>query len=252
MENHKKSYEFFLSELFKGDEPELGYIIELMRAAGHIHEIQKLLFFVSTPDSPDEDETLEYEVELESLRVFLFNVTAAQLREALKLFHKFTKLPFYGELKDDFNEEQKITVSALENYVNEFEHKKGLLYNILKPLRDKVFHYDEKEATEWGKRIIADEKHEKPRVHSISMDKFEFGPGLEYDNDLFSKYLFWGGGEQARDSLMKAQIEIWKIHKYFLDFVKIMSEILMKRAKIHSDRPFGWILKYRYGFKRNE
>ena len=118
MENHKKSYEFFLSELFKGDEPELGYIIELMRAAGHINEIQKLLSFVSTPDSTDEDEILEYEVELESLRVYLFNVTAAQLREALKLFHKFTKLPFYDELRDDFNEEQKITVSALENYVN--------------------------------------------------------------------------------------------------------------------------------------
>ena len=254
MKNSRNSYEFFLSELFTGDEPEIGYIIELMRAAGHIKEIQKILRFTSAPDSLDEDEAweyenLEYELGIESLQIFLFNISAAQLREALKLFHNFTKLSFYAELKNDFNEEQNNVASILENYVNEFDNKKGLLYHILIPLRNKVFHYDEKTPIEWVKRVIADEKFEKPRVHSISIDEFEFGPGLEYDDHLFSNYLFWGGG-QSCDSLMKAIVEIREIHKNFLEFVKAMSEILMIRAELPSDRPFGWELEYRYGFKK--
>ena len=95
MENHKKLYEFFLSELFKGDEPELGYIIELMRAAGHINEIQKLLFFVSTPDSPDEDEALEYEVELVSCQAC--NVA----RNITYVFHNQSGMIEYEEIYRD-------------------------------------------------------------------------------------------------------------------------------------------------------
>ena len=56
MKNSRNSYKFFLSELFKGDEQEIGYIIELMRAAGHIKEIQNFFLFISTPDSIDGDE----------------------------------------------------------------------------------------------------------------------------------------------------------------------------------------------------
>lgn len=250
MKNNEKSYEFFLSELFTGNESELGYIIELMRAAGHIKEIQKILLMTSPPDSMDEDEAIKYEVELESLRIFLFNVSAAQLREVLLLFHLFRELSFYAELKNDFNEEQKITAKVLEGYVNEYDNKKGLLYNILRPLRNKVFHYDQKEALEWGKRAIDNEKDEKPISHYIANEKFVFGLGLEYDNDLFLKYLFWG--MQNAESIMKAQIEIWQIHQHFLNFVGAMSEILMKRAKIPSNRPFDWFMKYRYGYKREE
>lgn len=245
----KNSYEFFLSELFAGDEPELGYIVELMRAAGHIKEIQKILIISSPPDTQDEDEAIRQEVKLESLRIFMFNISAAQLREVLLLFHKFRKLPFYAELKKDFNEKQKRTAAILENYVDEYDNKKGLLHDILRPLRNKVFHYDEEEALEWGKKVMADEKYEKPRTHHISTKNFEFGPGLEYDNDLFLKHLIWGQGPA---SMMKAQIEIWEIHKHFLDFVKAMSETLMKRAKIPRNRPDGWFMEYRYGFKRKE
>ncbi|MCK4796419.1 MAG: hypothetical protein KAT05_03505 [Spirochaetes bacterium] len=250
MKINKKSYEFFLSELFTGSEPEFGYIIELMRASGHITEIQKILFMISPPDSMDEDEVMEYEVEIESLLIFMFNISAAQLREVLLLFHNFRKLSFYAELKNDFNEEQKITAKVLEDYVNEYDDKKGLLYKILRPLRNKVFHYGQKEALEWGKNVMNNEKDEKPGNHYVSLDKFVFGPGLEYDSHLFSKYLFLG--EQGVDSLMKAQIEIWQIHQHFLDFVRAMSEVLMKRAKIPSNRPFDWILKYRYGYKREK
>ncbi|MCZ7380648.1 MAG: hypothetical protein O8C64_03610 [Candidatus Methanoperedens sp.] len=250
MKKNKKSYEFFLSELFTGSEPELGYIIELMRAAGHIKEIQNILMMTSPPDSMDEDDAMIYEIEHESLRIFLFNISAAQLRESLLLFHHFRELSFYVELKNDFNDEQKNTAKVLEDYVNEYDHKKGLLYNILRPLRNKVFHYDHKEALEWGKGVIDDEKDEKPRVHYISNQKFEFGPGLEYDSYLFSKYLFWG--EQGAESIMKAQMEIWQIHQHFLDFVRVMSEILMKRAKIPSNRPSDWFMKYRYGYKKDD
>jgi hypothetical protein len=51
---------------------------------------------------------------------------------------------------------------------------------------------------------------------------------------------------------MKAQMEIWQIHQHFLNFIVAMSEVLMKRAKIPSDRPFDWIMKYRYGYKRGK
>ena len=250
MKNNNKSYEFFLSELFIGSESELGYITELMRAAGHMKEIHKILFMISKPDSIDEDDAMKHEIEFESLRIFVFNITAAQLREALKLFHEFTKLPFYDELKKNFDKKDVKTITILENYINEYNEKKGLLYTILIPLRNRVFHYDFKKANEWCRNLISNEKDEKPRSHYISIDKFVFGPGLEYDSNLFSKYLFWG--VYGAESIMKAQMEIWQIHEYFLNFVGAMSEVLMKRAEIPSNRPFGWIMKYRYGYKRKE
>lgn len=250
MKNNEKSYEFFLSELFTGSEPELGYITELMRAAGHMKEVQKILFMISTPDSIDEDVAMKHDVEFESLRILIFNISAAQLREALKLFHNFSKLPFYAELKNDFNKKDVKTITILETYTNEFDEKKGLLYTILKPLRDMVFHYDPNKANEWCRNLIYCEKDERPRSHNISLDKFVFGPGLEYDSDLFSKYLFWGN--QGAESLMKVQMEIWQIHEDFLNFVGVMSEVLMKRAKIPPNRPFDWNMKYRYGYKRKE
>ena len=246
--NNRNSYEFFFSELFSGDEPELGYIVELMRIAGHIKEFQRILSSFSTPDDLDEFEAAILETELEPLNIFIFNFAAAQLRESLKLFHKFMQLPFYNGLKEDFTEEQNIIAATLENYVNEFSLKKGLLHDTLLPLRNKMFHYDENEALKWAKEAIENEKHEKPNNQTISIDRLEFGPGHQYDNHLFSKYLFWG--KQGFDTLLKAQKEIWEINQHLLDFVISMSEILMKRGNIPSDRPFDWFMEYFYGYKK--
>lgn len=245
---NRNSYEFFFSELFSGDEPELGYIVELMRIAGHIKEFQRILSSFSTPDDLDEFEAAILETELEPLNIFIFNFAAAQLRESLKLFAKFMKLPFYIELNDDFNNEQKIMATTLENYVNEFNQKKGLLYETLIPLRNKMYHYNEKEASKWVKNVIEIEKDEKPNFQTISFERLEFGPGLRYDDDIFSKYLFWGN--QGFDTLLKAQKEIWEINQHLLDFVISMSEILMKRGNIPSDRPFDWFMEYFYGYKK--
>ena len=171
---HRNSYEFFFSELFTGNEPELGYIIELMRISGHIKEVKRILLMTSTPDSLDEIEAIKFETEFEALKIFLFNFAAAQLRESLKLFHKFMQLPFYNGLKEDFTDEQNIIATTLENYVNEFSLKKGLLYDTLLPLRNKMFHYDENEALKWAKEAIENEKHEKPNYQTISID-LKFG-----------------------------------------------------------------------------
>ena len=49
LKNNTQEYQFFLSELFRGDEEELGYIVELMRFADHIRDIRRLLLLLS-PD----------------------------------------------------------------------------------------------------------------------------------------------------------------------------------------------------------
>ena len=247
---NRNSYEFFFSELFSGDELELGYTVELMRIASHIKVFHRILSSFSIPDDLDENEAVMLEIELEPLQIFIFNFAAAQLRESLKLFGKFMKLPFYLELKDDFDNEQKIMVTILENYANEFNEKKGLLYKTLIPLRNKIYHYDAKGASEWVKYVMETEKDEKPNFQTISIDRLDFGPGHQYDNHLFSKYLFWGN--QGFDTLLKTQKEIWEINQHLLDFVISITEILMKRGNIPSDRPHDWFMDYFYGYKKND
>jgi hypothetical protein len=246
----KKSFDFYLSEIFNGHEPELGYIIELMRAAGHLREVQRISLMIESPKSVSDMDRMIWDAEVESLRIFILNISAAQTREALKLFYDFSALPFYAELKNDFSEEQNITANILEKFVNEFSEKKGLLHNTLKPLRDRVFHYDERDASIWGKFILDNEKEVKPRHHNISIDKMGFGLGSEYDQYLFSKYLFWG--EQDSGTPLQALAKLTHIDKCFLDFVVALSEVLMKRAGIPLNRRFDWVQPHRYGFKSQD
>ena len=148
MEGTRNTYKFFLSELSLNENSEVGYIIELMRTINHIKEINRLSMLLSTPDSLDEDEADYFDIAVDSTRTFVFNLTAAQLREALKLFHDFSKTAIYNDYRNNATPGQLEVISYLENYVNEFSHKKGLLYENLKPLRDKVFHYDAKAASD--------------------------------------------------------------------------------------------------------
>lgn len=242
------SYEFFLSELSLNDNAELGYIIELMRAANHMKETNQLLYLLSNLNQLDEDEPAYLDVEVDSTRVFLFNMSAAQLREALHLFHKLSKLQIYNDFKKGVTSEQIIVVSRLEEYVNEFEQKKGLLYETLIPLRNKVFHYDAKAASEWGKQRTETEKYEKPPYYKISFEALEFGLGIEYDEYLFGKYLFIG--VNGFNSILSAQKQIYEIHNLFILFLQFIVDYLMKRSNVPMNREFGWSLEHMYGFHK--
>lgn len=245
MINQGKSYEFFLSELFEEDDVEVGYIIEMMRAANHIREVIEILFYMGPPEDSDEWEEEVFNAEMESKHILLYNLHASHLREALKLYGKFMKLPFYSELIKSFNLNQKKIANELEKYVNEFDEKKGVLYDVLIPLRNSIFHYDHKEALKWVKDKMDEEKDEKPNHHYISLEKKEFGPGLEYNNELFSKYVF--------GRIMDIHLpEIIELNNLFLEYVAAMSEVLLSQAGIPDDRERGWFMKYMYGFKREK
>ncbi|TGC09447.1 hypothetical protein [Methanolobus halotolerans] len=250
MEDTRNTYEFFLSELSLNENSEVGYLIELMRAINHIKEINRLSMLLSTPDSLDEDEADYFDIMVDSTRTFVFNLTAAQLREALKLFHSFTKTSMYTDFRKNATTEQVKVISSLEEYVNEFTHKRGLLYETLKPLRDKVFHYDAKAASEWGLQKMEEEKDEKPPYYSVSLEKLEFGLGNEYDTHLFSKYLVFG--TKGLYSLMEAQRQVYEINNLLVILTNYFVDFLMAKSNIPSNRDFTWALKYRYGFRKDD
>jgi hypothetical protein len=240
-----KKYEFFLSEIFNGEEEELGYIIELMRVASHIKELKKILVLTFPQESVDEFESLKQQIKNESMQILLFNISASHIREALKLFGGLRRTSFYKELIKDFDLRQQDIAKTLEGYADEFTGERGLLYDTLKPLRDITFHYDQKQAKTWAKERIDEEKEEKPEHHSICLDNMDFQLGSEYEEQIYAKFL--GVGKDF--SLMKAQVQVFEIQEKFIDFVKAMSEVLMRRAKIPACRKPGWYLKYQYGFK---
>ncbi len=237
-----KGYSFFFSEIFKGDEEEIGHLIELMRFCNHVISIQRLF---SLLDESMGDE--EYVPEHDPIITSLINISASQLREILKLYKDFIKLPFYKEAKQSFNEEQKSAAEEIEKYVKEWGSGKGLLHNVLKPLRDLVYHYDAKKAGEWVKEQIENEKCKKPFHSDFVPDEYFFGAGITYDSYLFTRYAFWGN-----HNFKSKELTISKIPEIQLKFLTVTSafiELKMKTAKIPRNRPWDWNLKYFYGYE---
>jgi hypothetical protein len=243
----KVEYEFFLGELFQSSDEFSGYIVELMRSAGHVHDFQKLFELLAPADSEDFDEVAR-DIEDDSLRVLVLNFSASQLRESLKLFSQFSKLSAYSELQKKWPKEQAECARRLMVCVEEFDNRAGLLYSVLKPLRDKTFHYKPEAAREWLRDRLANERQPKPPISLARPAQYYFGPGHDYDEALYSRHLFWG--EEHAESLLRAQSEVWSIQREFLRFVRMLTETLLETANISSGRGLDWCLRHRYGFKR--
>lgn len=241
----KSQFEFFLGEIAWPSDEAKGYIVELMRSVGHIKDFQKLFTSLAAPETDDFDE-IAHDLQHDSLRILILNFAASQLRESLKLFSKFSKLKCFPGLREQWSEEQRQNAQHLSDVVSQFDSGSGLLYSILKPLRDKTFHYDPIAAQEWVGQRMEQEHEPKPPISRIDLQVLAFGPGTDYDESIYSKHLFWSG---EAGSLLAAQTEVWRLQVNLLDFVQALTEGLMKKSNVPGGRAFDWPLKYRYGFK---
>ena len=97
MRRNMNEYEFFLSEIFRSSDECAGHVIELMRSANHIKSFQKLFVMLVPPNTEDFDE-IANDLQNDPLRILVMNFAASQMRESLKLFASFSKLPCYAEV----------------------------------------------------------------------------------------------------------------------------------------------------------
>ncbi|MHB2027028.1 MAG: hypothetical protein ACYCPQ_10430 [Elusimicrobiota bacterium] len=220
-----------------------------MRSASHIQDFWKLFAALSPPETDDFDE-IARDLQNDSLRILVMNFAASQLRESLKLFATFARSTAFDRMLIRWPKKQKEFVRQLNACVSQFDQKTGLLYSILKPLRDKTFHYDPTAAKKWAEQRMKSEREPKPPFVLVDLDAHLFGPGIKYDESMYLQYLFWN--ERPSESLLKAQIEVWNLQLAFLDFVETLTESLMRESGVPTERKFGWILQYRYGFKRSK
>lgn len=140
-------------------------------------------------------------------------------------------------------------LEQLEVVVNTFKMPGNCIREVLKPLRDIVFHYDNKKATEWAEQRMEDEKGRKPPIMYMDLVKSEFGPGIEYNEHIFSNSLFMH--PSARMMFFQNQQITQDLQERYLGFVKALSKYLLKRAKIKK-REFDWFMQYMYGFRPSE
>lgn len=244
-----RASEFLLGELLGGCPDFDGHMIELMRSASHTRDFQRLFAALGTAESDDIDE-IAADLENDSLRILILNFAASQLRESLKLFSKVIAVPAFSTLESSLSPRARSRIEGLKVCVREYEMEIGVLYSILKPLRDKTFHYDPRAAKDWARARMVSESEPKPPVSSVDLERLIFGPGIEFDADLYSRHLFWSDG--AQEGLLKAQAEVWQLQETFLQIVADLTRELMKKAGVPIQREFGWMLSHRYGFKKPE
>lgn len=242
---YEKSYHFFLSELKNINESDLSNVIELMRASQHIKDLQKLMLSLN-PQDMDEISEIKYWFENDSLLTLILNLSAAQLREALKIFWIFTGTEFFNSIKDDLSNDQKKEIDSMIQYTSEYNQKKGFIFDILKPMRNSIFHYSPDKVVSWIEKIKDMESDRKPCYQSINLETYDFGPGKEYDKDIYSNYLFWGS--DGFNSLMESQNKVWDLQIQFLEATKIILTHLIKTENIPK-RKYGWFMKYFHGYK---
>ena len=226
---YEKGYHFFLSELKSITEKDLAFIVELTRASQHIKDIKEL-FLQIVPEEENEEKELLFYVKNDSLITMLFNISTAQLREALKLFWNFSKQDYFKQMMEKISQNNKKLLAELIELNDEFEGKKGFIYDVLLPLRNLVFHYDSTDAEKWIKQVKEIEHEEKPPNQSVNLTKNEFGLGKEYDKHIYSKNLFWG--QNGFKSLMKNQEKVWIIQNKYIEMTKIIVEYLLFYEKI--------------------
>ncbi|MFT4326481.1 MAG: hypothetical protein ACMXYK_03185 [Candidatus Woesearchaeota archaeon] len=242
-ELNKRQHFFFLSECKKTSEEDLAFLIELMRASQHVKDIFKLMTKFDT-EGLNEDEEMEFNIENDSLMTLILNVSAAQLREAIKVYFKFSKKSIYTELCKLV--EDKKNLEQFHILFKEYDDKKGYIYETLEPIRNSIFHYLPSEALEWVKAAKLEEIQRKPRYFFIDCEKYEFGPGLEYDSHIYAKFLFWGN--EGFESLFKSQKRLWELQLAFLNVVKDLVSALLQKEGINK-RSRKDMLRFAHGYK---
>lgn len=244
-EEYEKSYHFFLSELKSITNNDLSYLIELMRASQHIKDIQKLMIKMN-PEGLSEEDEMKYRIENDSMIIMVLNISAAQLREALKVFWKFTETPFFKELYEELSLDNRKHIDELKKINDEYGQKTGFIWDVLEQVRNSMFHYFPDKSILWIAKIKEMELESKPPIQSINLEKFDFSPGMEYDKEIYSKYLFWG--ENGFESSMKSQKKVWDTQLNFLNSVKNLVEAVLIKENV-SKRKYGWFMKFFHGYK---
>ena len=245
----KEIHHFFLSELKNIDETTIALIIELMRASQHIKDIHKLMAMMS-PDNLDEDEEFFHQAEMESLQTMILNISAAQLREAMKIIWKFSETKYFQRIKEKLSKEGGAEVSKLIELNNEFKNKKGFIFESLAPIRDLMFHYQtdrpQNKVVDWIRKRKDMELQKKPPYNSVNLKTFDFGLGFDYERSIYADFLFWGS-EGFKDG-MKWQKMVWEAQKSFLLATKAIIGAMFDDEKIEP-RALDWAMQYFYGFR---
>ena len=241
------NYRFFISEINFEDEKNLGFIIEIMRAAEHMKNIITLMMLIPEDKYLDEASGVDWD----SVRSYAINFSVSQLREALKLFDNFINTDFFKKIKDKLPEDGKEAFNYLYEFTKDFKNKQGLFERVLLPLRNATFHYDEKKATSWGLEKIEYEKERKPRFSYIRLTNsklnFIYGPGSEFDEKLLMEYTIMGFDEP-----FKSQLTVIECQNKYLTFVRCFIELLMEINKINQNRNHDFFMKYFHGYKKRQ
>ncbi len=244
-----RKLEFFLSEVRSISDKDLALIIEMMRASHHINVARKLFSYLFPPDV-EEDETMISHAQNDDVITMLFNMLASQLREALKLFWRFSESQYFQTFYKSAKNKDRATIDQLLKEIRNKDDGNSFLNKILIPVRNLMFHYqtddDSANVIYWINKIREEEKNGKPHHQTIDFETSYFGPGFEYDSQIFSKYIFFGAEKMFSntDSLRK----LGETQTFFIDSTKIIVADLLKKENIRP-REFGWILKYSHGFK---
>ena len=248
-QEYKKIRHFFFSELKSIKESDLALIIELMRASLHIKNIQKLMGLIY-PDGLSEEEEFLHQAENEPLQTMILNISAAQLREALKIIWKYSETGYFKAMELDFSSKDKKIVLGLIKLNDEYKEKKGFIFEALAPVRDLMFHYQvtgtKNETVQWIRKMKEMEINRKPPYQSVDLEKYDFWPGLEYERSIYSNYLFWGS--EGFETGMKWQKMVWETQINILKATKAIVEGMLKNEKIPR-RKLDWALQYFHGYK---
>lgn len=223
-------YRFLISELKNCNEADICFIIEIMRSTEHAKSFVEMMNErAMVKQALNESEEFP---EAQPSDIFLTNLMLAQFREALKLFGQFSKRDIYKLFYDSLSDEQRSNVDPIAHAVDEFEKKTGIIYDILKPHRDRVFHYDTKKVTEWISEIRQYEKANPPFIQSLDPEKFDFYMGVEYDIFLHTNSLSNDVEQDNEPSAAMGRNEIFDLQHHFLHFAVDLGMFLMDSNNI--------------------
>ncbi len=241
----KIDYQFYLSEI-KYDNEDLGYFVELTRVVDHIQQTRDLLSFTDTELIDNEDVQIELEAKYDRIRTYLFIISAAQLRESLKLIGKFFKSKFYALIELELSQNSKELVKYFKKIMQDYDEKKGILTDILIPIRNKIFHFDTKSAEKWVDEIKNQELQRKPHFQSLNLNPLNMNLGIEYNNTIYANNLVYNKGIK---SFLASQREVWAIEEKLGAFVKSIIAIVMSKSDIEKHRKPDWFMKYWHGYR---
>lgn len=247
LENNQEIYHFFLSELKGLSDKDVAYLTEIARASQHMKDIHKMTLGVGVnEDTLSEGEKMLFWHYNDSLITLLFNISAAQLREALKLFLDFSHTSAFEKICKNIPANKSRSIKKIISLGNQYEQGVGLIREVLIPIRNLMFHYEPKKAVGWVREVKKLEGDRKPQWQSVKVESYDFTMGKQYDSSIYSNYLFFGLG--GMDSFMKVQKEVWDIQMAFLDASGLVIEEVLRMEKI-PERKWGWFMDFFHGYK---